>query len=68
MAHLLQSKPTAEAEDLIRVRNEMLAALPLPLGFPDEVLSPIVIPRPLTLHEFLGSVSGVSPFYDPVSY
>ncbi|KIJ63349.1 hypothetical protein HYDPIDRAFT_92430 [Hydnomerulius pinastri MD-312] len=42
----------------IAARQALLAALPLPSYIPDDVLQPIVIPSPYTLHEFLGNISG----------
>jgi hypothetical protein len=47
---------------MIKARNMILAALPLPTEVPDDSLQPIVIPSPYTLHEFLGNASGVSFF------
>ncbi|KZT11155.1 uncharacterized protein LAESUDRAFT_720346 [Laetiporus sulphureus 93-53] len=39
----------------IQARNAELAALPLPADIPPDVLRPITIPSPFTLHEFLGA-------------
>lgn len=43
-----------------RARFESLASLPIPSTVPDDVLQPIIIPAPFTIHEFLGNTSGVS--------
>ncbi|CCM04570.1 uncharacterized protein FIBRA_06751 [Fibroporia radiculosa] len=45
----------SDTTDCIRIRNATLAALPLPSDVPPDVLRPIVIPSPYTLHEFLGT-------------
>ncbi|OJA19215.1 hypothetical protein AZE42_06773 [Rhizopogon vesiculosus] len=47
-----------EPESSILTRQTLLASLPLPVGIPDDALSPILIPPPFTLHEFLGNASG----------
>ncbi|KAF8839849.1 hypothetical protein BDN67DRAFT_904658, partial [Paxillus ammoniavirescens] len=39
-------------------RQNVLAALPLPTGIPDDALQPIILPAPYSLHEFLGNTSG----------
>lgn len=50
-----------EPEQMIAHRHSILAALPLPAELSaDDTLSPIVIPAPFTLHEFLGNTTGVS--------
>ncbi|PPQ80183.1 hypothetical protein CVT24_006590 [Panaeolus cyanescens] len=49
--------------ELVRAREELLAAIPLPDNPPDPTLSAIVIPPPFSLHEFLNTAPGdVSPF------
>ncbi|KAG1768963.1 hypothetical protein EDD22DRAFT_998070 [Suillus occidentalis] len=45
-------------ENSILARQALLATLPLPADIPDDALSPILIPQPYTLHEFLGNASG----------
>ncbi|KAF7359056.1 hypothetical protein MSAN_01246500 [Mycena sanguinolenta] len=47
-----------EPEDIIKARNALLAAIPLPAEPPDDTLKPIVIPPPFTLHEFLANATG----------
>ena len=44
--------------DIVKARNAILAGLPMPPGVPDDALTPIVIPTPFTLYEFLGNASG----------
>jgi hypothetical protein len=51
-----------EAEESIKSRHAILAALPLPVGIPSDALRPIVIPPSYTLHEFLASAIGVRLF------
>ncbi|RXW16121.1 hypothetical protein EST38_g9736 [Candolleomyces aberdarensis] len=49
---------SAKAQDvaeLIQVRNDMLAVIPLPENAPDISLVPITLPPQVTLHEFLNS-------------
>ncbi|PCH38536.1 hypothetical protein WOLCODRAFT_97291 [Wolfiporia cocos MD-104 SS10] len=46
--------------DRMQARNSILAALPLPSEVPPDVLRPIVIPSPFTLHDFLGTVPAQS--------
>ncbi|OAX36736.1 hypothetical protein K503DRAFT_857807 [Rhizopogon vinicolor AM-OR11-026] len=45
-------------DNSILTRQALLASLPLPVDIPDDALSPILIPPPFTLHEFLGNASG----------
>ncbi|KAI0355154.1 hypothetical protein OH77DRAFT_1455259 [Trametes cingulata] len=52
--------PTASTAEKIEGRYAVLASLPLPSGIPDDALTPIVIPSPYTLHDFIGTTSGVS--------
>ncbi|KAN0131357.1 hypothetical protein V8E53_010734 [Lactarius tabidus] len=47
-----------DAEESIRSRHAILAALPLPVGIPSDALRPILIPPSYTLHEFLASAIG----------
>ncbi|KAJ7237730.1 hypothetical protein B0H12DRAFT_1138455 [Mycena haematopus] len=49
---------SSEPEDIIKARNALLAAIPLPADPPDDTLKPIVIPPPFTLHEFLANATG----------
>ncbi|TFY81603.1 hypothetical protein EWM64_g2414 [Hericium alpestre] len=46
------------AEELIKSRNAILAALPLPTDIPSDSLKPIMIPPPFSLHEFLANAAG----------
>ncbi|KAF9228839.1 hypothetical protein BS17DRAFT_212981 [Gyrodon lividus] len=52
------SKSDGGAESTIAARQEVLAALPLPSGIPDDALQPIMLPAPYSLHEFLGNTTG----------
>lgn len=45
--------------DLVQARYDILSSLPIPPGIPDDVLNPIMIPSPITIHEFLGNTTGV---------
>ncbi|KAI0304151.1 hypothetical protein BC826DRAFT_214813 [Russula brevipes] len=47
-----------EAEESIKARHTILAALPLPLGIPSDSLRPILIPAAYTLQEFLACAMG----------
>ncbi|GLB35623.1 hypothetical protein LshimejAT787_0211880 [Lyophyllum shimeji] len=47
-----------EPADMIAARNAILAELALPQEIPDDTLSPLSIPAPLTLQEFISSLSG----------
>ncbi|KAH9062748.1 hypothetical protein EDB87DRAFT_259550 [Lactarius vividus] len=60
VANSLHQLPAAE--ESIRSRHAILAALPLPGGIPSDALRPILIPPSYTLHEFLASAIGVRPF------
>ncbi|KJA19103.1 hypothetical protein HYPSUDRAFT_168524 [Hypholoma sublateritium FD-334 SS-4] len=44
---------TDDASELVKSRNAVLATIPLPDNPPDATLTAIVIPPPVTLHEFL---------------
>lgn len=55
-------KVNDSAEEMVKARNAILAAIPIPPGAPEDMLQPIIIPAPFTLHEFLGNASGVSSF------
>lgn len=44
---------TDDAAELVKSRNTVLATIPLPDNPPDATLTAIVIPPPVTLHEFL---------------
>jgi len=48
-----------EPADMVNTRFAILASIPLPENSPDDTLKPIVLPPICTLHEFLGSTSGV---------
>ena len=47
--------------DMIRARNAVLTALPIPLGIPEDELKPIVLPASMPIYEFLNNTVGVSP-------
>lgn len=50
-----------DTEHMMTIRHAILAALPIPIEIPmDDALSPVNIPPPFTLHEFLGTTTGVS--------
>ncbi len=49
--------------EMERARFELLATLPIPTTVPDDVLKPILIPAPFTIHEFLGNTGGVSSYH-----
>jgi hypothetical protein len=49
-----------EPSDMVKARNAILAAIPLPKEVPDDTLSPLSIPATFTLQEFLSSMSGVT--------
>ncbi|KAL5528882.1 hypothetical protein ACEPAG_4856 [Sanghuangporus baumii] len=46
--------------DMIRARNAVLTALPMPPGIPEDELKPIVLPPSMTIHEFLNNTVGNS--------
>ncbi|KAL5490660.1 hypothetical protein ACEPAI_5494 [Sanghuangporus weigelae] len=48
--------------DMIRARNAVLTALPMPPGIPEDELKPIVLPPSMPIHEFLNNTVGVSAF------
>ncbi|KAG5636338.1 hypothetical protein H0H81_008360 [Sphagnurus paluster] len=52
------SPASDEPADMVAARNAVLAALPLPDEVPDDTLSPLNIPPPLTLQEFISTLSG----------
>lgn len=52
------SSPKTPAE-FVQARYDILSSLPIPSGIPDDVLNPIIIPSPVTIHEFLGNTIGV---------
>ena len=56
---------TAEKID---ARYAILASLPLPSGVPEDSLTPILIPAPHTLHDFIGTTSGVCAFLGLLRY
>lgn len=41
-------------------RYAVLSELPIPPDMPSDVLAPIIIPAPFTIHDFLGTITGVS--------
>ncbi|KAG6840593.1 hypothetical protein C0991_005683 [Blastosporella zonata] len=47
-----------EPTDMVAARNAVLAGLPLPEEAPDDTLSPLNIPAPLTIQEFISTLSG----------
>ncbi|KAG6860567.1 hypothetical protein C0995_009781 [Termitomyces sp. Mi166 len=47
-----------EPADMVTARNAVLADLPLPQDAPEETLSPLNIPSPLTIQEFISTLSG----------
>ncbi|KAI0823853.1 hypothetical protein BC628DRAFT_1382104 [Trametes gibbosa] len=51
--------PTATTTEKINARYAILASLPLPPGIPDGTLTPIGIPSPYTLHDFISTTSGL---------
>ncbi|KAL7282894.1 hypothetical protein ACG7TL_002309 [Trametes sanguinea] len=50
--------PTANTAEKIESRYSVLANLPLPSDIPDDALTPIIIPAPHTLHDFISTTSG----------
>ena len=55
--------PTLNTAEEIEARYAVLSSLPLPSGVPDDALTPISIPPPYSLHDFIGTMSGVSLLY-----
>lgn len=55
----VQTMVSEEPADMVNARFAILASIPLPDNPPDDTLKPIVLPPICTLHEFLGSTSGV---------
>ncbi|KAM5542076.1 hypothetical protein V8D89_004386 [Ganoderma adspersum] len=51
--------PTVSTAEKIEARYAILASLPLPSGIPEDSLTPILIPAPYTLHDFVGTTSGL---------
>ncbi|PIL33083.1 hypothetical protein GSI_04532 [Ganoderma sinense ZZ0214-1] len=51
--------PTVSTAEKIEARYAILASLPLPSGIPEDSLTPILIPTPYTLHDFVGTTSGL---------
>ncbi|KAG5340440.1 hypothetical protein C0989_001583 [Termitomyces sp. Mn162] len=47
-----------EPADMVTARNAVLADLPLPQDATEETLSPLSIPSPLTIQEFISTLSG----------
>ncbi|KAL5533482.1 hypothetical protein ACEPAF_5258 [Sanghuangporus sanghuang] len=46
--------------DMIRARNAVLTALPMPLGIPEDELKPIILPPSMPIHEFLNNTTGTT--------
>lgn len=51
--------PTISTAEKIDTRYAILASLPLPSDIPEDSLTPILIPPPHSLHDFIGTTSGV---------
>ncbi|TFK85361.1 hypothetical protein K466DRAFT_588151 [Polyporus arcularius HHB13444] len=51
--------PTLNTSEKIEARYSVLASLPLPSGVPEDSLTPVLIPPPYTLHDFIGTTSGL---------
>ncbi|KAI1790446.1 hypothetical protein LXA43DRAFT_973631 [Ganoderma leucocontextum] len=49
--------PTVSTAEKIEARYAILASLPLPSGIPEDSLTPILIPAPYSLHDFVGTTS-----------
>ncbi|OSD02134.1 hypothetical protein PYCCODRAFT_443491 [Trametes coccinea BRFM310] len=54
----LVALPTANTAEKIESRYSVLANLPLPSDIPDDALTPITIPAPHTLNDFISTTSG----------
>ncbi|KAH8100307.1 mitochondrial ribosomal subunit S27-domain-containing protein [Cristinia sonorae] len=54
--HLTEDSMTAE--DRMKARHAILADLPIPSDMPTDILVPIVIPPPFSIHDFLGTAQG----------
>lgn len=46
-------------EERLKARYAVLAQLPVPTDMPSDILLPIVIPPPFTVHDFIGTIIGV---------
>ncbi|TDL18486.1 hypothetical protein BD410DRAFT_753187 [Rickenella mellea] len=55
--------PIRNPKHIIDARFAILASLPLPNTVPNDVLKPIIIPPPVTLHEFLSNATGSTKSY-----
>ncbi|KAI0713702.1 hypothetical protein C8Q76DRAFT_468361 [Earliella scabrosa] len=51
--------PSISTAEKIDARYAILASLPLPSDIPDDSLTPILVPPPYTLHDFIGTTSGL---------
>ena len=51
--------PSVNTAEKIEARYAILASLPLPGDIPDDSLTPVLIPAPYSLHDFVGTTSGV---------
>ncbi|KAK7690971.1 hypothetical protein QCA50_006074 [Cerrena zonata] len=45
-------------EERLNTRYTILSQLPLPSDMPSEILLPIVVPPPFTVHDFIGTITG----------
>lgn len=60
---IVQCQDAEKPETIIQARYAILAELPLPPDVPSDILVPIIIPPPFTIHDFLGTAVGVSRDY-----
>ncbi|KAI0747769.1 hypothetical protein C8Q80DRAFT_1168343 [Daedaleopsis nitida] len=51
--------PSVSTAEKIDARYAILASLPLPCDIPEDSLTPILIPPPYTLHDFIATTSGL---------
>lgn len=56
----LQELPAEDVLQLIKMRYELLAAIPLPENPPELTLAPILLPAQLNLHDFINGAPVVS--------
>ncbi|OJT02011.1 hypothetical protein TRAPUB_7545 [Trametes pubescens] len=50
--------PTATTTEKIQSRYAVLASLALPCGIPNDALTPIIIPSPYSVHDFISTTGG----------
>ncbi|EIW61013.1 uncharacterized protein TRAVEDRAFT_19515 [Trametes versicolor FP-101664 SS1] len=50
--------PTATTTEKIQSRYAVLASLALPRGIPNDALTPIIIPSPYSVHDFISTTGG----------